>query len=319
MASDSTQKAVRRVAAIDIGTNTILMLIAERGSGNSLVVLRDEHSIGRLGKGVDAQKNILPETFERVLRILRTYRGIAEEYSVDAIVACGTSALRDAANQQSFLTVVREELGINIQVISGETEAQLTYRGALAGWADTATSSFAVLDIGGGSTELSYGKGLTLKESRSIDIGAVRITERLLHTSPPSATAIEEAQLYIQKQVASYPLLPPNTQLVAVAGTPTTLAAYVQQLDRFDATKIHQYTLTFTDILRAYNELRVLSLEELHRIPSIHPDRADILLAGIIILMAVMKRYTMQNVLVSTQGLRYGIAHNVLFNGGNLP
>lgn len=305
---------MRRVAAIDIGTNTILMVVAERVSETSFRVLRDEHAIARLGKGVDAQKRILPETFERVLWYLQKYKGIAEELQVDAIIACGTSALREASNQKEFIDYMNHHLGITIQVLSGQEEAQLSFLGTLVGWFDEYTGSVAVLDIGGGSTELAYGLGFQLLSSKSVDIGSVRITERYLKHSPPLPDEIATATEYIRTQIEQLPKIPASTQLIGVAGTITTLAALIQNLTTFQVEKIHRFPIQRDQINAAYEMLKNLSHPEILAIPSIHPQRADIIFAGILLLRTFVEMYNIERITVSTQGLRYGLAFRALFS-----
>ncbi|KXK57172.1 MAG: exopolyphosphatase [Chlorobi bacterium OLB7] len=179
------------LSTIDIGTNTILMVTAQANPGGAIQILGDEHAIARLGKGVDASRTILPETFGRVADFLLRYRQIAEWHHADRIVAFGTSALRDARNQQQFIAEMAERTGITIQVLSGQEEAQWTYRGALFGLAVAPTPSpIAVLDIGGGSTEIAVGDGTSLQHSISLDIGAVRLAERCFSGLPPSAAEL---------------------------------------------------------------------------------------------------------------------------------
>ena len=175
-----------RLASIDIGTNTILMLIAEIGKDGAMEVLRDEHTIARLGKGVDEKGSIQKETFARISNILKDLRSIARYYNVDRIIACGTSALRDAKNSREFLDFIEQEVNLKINVISGIEEAELTYLGATSDLKpDISGHRYAVLDIGGGSTEISFGNRSCMESAYSIDIGSVRLTERILKQSPP--------------------------------------------------------------------------------------------------------------------------------------
>ncbi len=302
---------MNRIAAIDIGTNTILMVIAEYDENSGMKVLHDEHAIARLGKGVDAQHRILPETVQRVEKVLDKYRSIAHSFDIATIVACGTSALRDATNRYEFIEYIHQKLGIRISVLSGTDEAQLTFLGALVGWWNE-DLPVGVLDIGGGSTELSIGKGLILKKSSSIDVGSVRLTERILKSSPPTDTEIQTASQFIKEHIHQFPPLESNTALVGVAGTVTTLAAIDLGLVDFRAEKIHTHKLSIEAIRKVFDTLKQLNVSQLKTIPAIHPDRADIIVAGTLILLTIMEALSIEHITVSTQGLRYGIAYNAL-------
>ncbi len=297
-----------RLSAIDIGTNTILMLIADITADGSLSIIADEHRIARLGKGVDASGTIQPETLARVLDTLTDLKCISDAQKSDAIVACGTSALRDAANRQEFVDSIQSRLGINIRVISGKEESQLTYIGATSSYANWQPSHhFAVLDIGGGSTEIVAGVGSTISSSASIDIGSVRMTERVLKTSPPEAAAVDHAIRLVREHVQHIPSLQRTATLIGVAGTLTTLAAIDLRLSHFDRKKIDGYILTADAIETIFSELRPLNLEQLRSYPQIHPFRADILLAGIIILREILRIIGRAEITVSERGLRYGL------------
>ena len=297
-----------RVASIDIGTNTILMLIADVLSDGSLRFVRDEHVIARLGKGVDEGKNILPDSLERVITTLQQYKEIAEKERCDRIIACGTSALRDARNQKHVLELVRKRLGLDIRILSGAEEAQLTYRGAVSGFMrEGKTSNFAVLDIGGGSTELTSGINDQVQDAKSLDIGSVRLTERFLKSSPPLEGGLEAAQHEIRRNLESIPPLKAGTEMIGVAGTLTTLAAMNLSFEAYDREKVEGHSLALTTIESMFDLLKSKSVAEIRRIPQILPQRADILLAGVLILLEVMKHLHFDKITASDRGLRYGL------------
>jgi hypothetical protein len=182
-----------RIATIDIGTNTILMLVADISPGGILSTIRDEHSIPRLGEGVDATHLISQTALKRAVEQLRRYRLIAQDENAEMVVACGTSALRDAKNRDDVIDLMGKKTGIRVEVLSGEQEAELTYLGAVSDYLQ-GDEPLAVLDIGGGSTELTFGNGKTITHRRSLDVGSVRLTERILKTSPPTLQAIEDSR-----------------------------------------------------------------------------------------------------------------------------
>jgi exopolyphosphatase/guanosine-5'-triphosphate,3'-diphosphate pyrophosphatase len=294
------------VSVIDIGTNTILMVTGEISDGRIVRILGDEHGIARLGEGVDASRTILPGTIDRVEGYLRRYRAIAEAHGSHRIVAFGTSALRDARNRDEFIAAIASRVGITVEVLSGDDEATWTYRGALGGLEiDTGTS--AVLDIGGGSTELALGDGVTVERATSIDIGAVRITERFFASLPPLPACLAAARASADEKAAELFALPAGSRLVGVAGTVTTLGAIERGLARFDADELDGTTLSRSSIEATLERLARLTHDETAAIPQIASGRADIILGGVVILAAVLRRLGLDEITVSTRGVRYGI------------
>lgn len=299
-----------RLATIDIGTNTILMLIADFAADGTITAVRDEQVIARLGKGVDAYRRITAETFSRVLGILQKYKSTAESNHVDKIIACGTSALRDASNSGEFIQNVKDTLGVEITVLSGQEEAELTYRGAVSEFLRPGLErSYAVLDIGGGSTELTIGRQDAVIRKSSLDIGCVRLTERILKSSPPNALAITQALSEVRSWVSTLPQLLPTTRLIGVAGTVTTLAAISLKLQTYDPAHVSGHFLPIEVVMRTFDQLKTKTIGEMLRsFPQIQLGRADIILAGVLILMETLKRFNVKGITVSDRGLRYGIA-----------
>lgn len=285
------------------------MLVADIQPDGTLVTVRDEHGIPRLGKGVDEHKKISQQTFQRALNFLKEYKHISDACRSEKIIACGTSALRDAVNKSEFISFIAHELGFTIEVLSGDEEAELTYLGAISEFLQSDNKqNFAVLDIGGGSTELTTGIDKRVTNKQSLDIGCVRLTERILKTSPPPASSIERAVEEIQDHLAAYPLLPAQTKLIGVAGTLTTLAALDLSLPTYDREQVSGHILTLESIQRIFHTLKTKSVEELSAYPQILAGRADVLSAGILILLEVMKKISANQIVVSDRGLRYGIA-----------
>lgn len=299
-----------RLTSIDIGTNTILMLVADVAADGTISPVRDEQVIARLGKGVDANRRITAETSDRVLRFLQDYKAISESVQSEMIIACGTSALRDASNSREFIRFMKEKLGLEITVLSGEEEAELTFRGAVSEFSSLgADQPLAVLDIGGGSTELTTGIGASVAGTVTLDLGCVRLTERILLSSPPTSPALNHAINDVRDAVLSFPQLSPQIRLIGVAGTVTTLAAIDLKLESYDRSRISGHFLTLEAIERVFNTLRSHTLERMaQEFPQIEPGRADIILAGIVILMESIKRFDVRGITVSDRGLRYGMA-----------
>ncbi|HZK76728.1 MAG TPA: Ppx/GppA phosphatase family protein [Candidatus Kapabacteria bacterium] len=302
-----------RIAVLDIGTNTVLLLIAEE-EGKNLRVLKDDHTIARLGEGVDKTGQISEEAYQRFLEVLRQHLKSTQSMNVHRVIAVGTSALRDATNREAILRRTKADTGIEIEILSGEDEARWSYVGALFGMNDVENAT--VLDIGGGSTEISFGDGREFTHGVSLNIGAVRLTERCFRTSPITSEAIEEARKIIRAAL-DHPPAPSysaslhrrGSMLVAVAGTPTTLAAMHQGLERFDAMKVQDYILQrealdpMLDML-----LKTDTATLLEHFPAVNKARADILPAGTLILREAMEFLGAESICVSTRGLRYGIA-----------
>ncbi len=297
-----------RLSVIDIGTNTILLLVADIDQSGIISVIHDEQVIARLGKGVDEHRMINGETFERALKFLQTYRTTSETLHAEKIIAVGTSALRDAANRDEFCSFIQNKTGIKINILSGDDEAEYTFHGAISGFRGK-SKIFSVLDIGGGSAEIVSGSSSRLISKASLDIGCVRLTERFLQTSPPTSLEVAEARSFIQQELVKVDLSTvQESKLVGVAGTATTLAALHQKLPRYDPQRVEGYLLSYDDIRNIFNQLRIKTLEEIRTVPQISPGRADIILAGILILLEFMEAADAAQIAVSDKGLRYGIA-----------
>ena len=294
------------LSVIDLGTNTILMVTARIDPDGSIHLLGDEHEIARLGRGVDASRRILPESFDRVEGFLLRYREIARSLGADRIVAFGTSALRDAANREEFIDEMQRRTGIRIEVISGADEAELTFIGATYG-KQTGHARRVVIDIGGGSTEIALGTSEALEQSRSVDIGAVRISERYLSSYPASTACLAEAVEEIRSELGKVFDLDGDLEAVGVAGTVTTLGAIDAGLQSFNAEALDGWKLSRASISEQVRRLSSMTLEEIAATPQIPSQRADVILGGALILDEFMRRYDLPYIVVSTRGLRYGI------------
>ncbi|MBI2618578.1 MAG: Ppx/GppA family phosphatase [Ignavibacteriales bacterium] len=298
-----------RLSVIDIGTNTLLLLIADVERDGTIIPLHHGHVIGRLGRGVDEHRTILPETFMKILELLEDFAETSKRYGSNRVIACGTSALRDAGNADEFVEFIKRKLGVEIRILTGNEEAELTYRGAVSEFLEGEKNSFfTVLDIGGGSTELTVGQGMNVLSKHSLDIGCVRLTERFLKTSPPSSLSMSQTLTAIRERVSKIPSVSSNSRLIGVAGTVTTLAALDLNLPEYDPQKVSGHELTYEVIQQTSSKLRIKTVEEMKAYPQILPGRADVLLAGIVILLEVMSHLNIQAITASDRGLRYGIA-----------
>lgn len=291
-------------AGIDIGTNTILMVIGEHHPNGTWTIIDDVHSIARLGEGVDATGVISDDAIARASTILATYRERCNACDVERIRAVATSAMRDAHNGSAVRAVLSAIIGSEIEVIEGGEEARLTFAGTVRG-----DQPSMAIDIGGGSTEFVFGEGTSISDSVSMNIGAVRLTERYFSTRPPSAQTLVDARAFIQTTLDPFTSrFNANGRTVfAAAGTPTALATLDLQLDAFDAQRIDGHILSASTVHRLAEELTAMDVASLRSFPAIHPNRIDILPAGALLLDGIMKAFGIDDVIVSTRGVRYGV------------
>ena len=295
------------IATIDLGTNTLLMVVGSMELNGEIQVFADEHEVGRLGKGVDETGLILPETFDRIAKILKQYHQIAHEHGAEQIIGFGTSALRDARNRDLFIKTMKERTGVELQLLSGTDEARLTFQGALFGL-EVDDKDIAVIDIGGGSTEVAQGSKKEFQQGVSVDVGAVRVTERFFQgTLPPPTMAIAEARAFIRSAFLETLVLPSKRAVVGVAGTVTTLGALFNSVKNFDSETINGIKLSKKWIHDTTEHLIKLSLGEIREVPQIMPGRADIITGGALVLDEFMQTFDVEEIVVSTRGLRYGL------------
>ena len=298
-----SREAVR--AVIDIGTNTVLMVVGRWLDDGSIEILDDAHAIARLGRGVDAQRRLAPESMHRVCDILLKYRERATALGAESISAHGTSAVRDAVNKEELIQMARQRTGIELTEVPGAEEARLTWLGA--GFGLALPDSFAVLDIGGGSTELALGNSGRLTQSASVDVGAVRVTERFFSTLPPSPEEQRSASVMIDRKLDDLCAYPDGLELVGVAGTVTTLAAIDKEVDDYQSDELNGHYLSRDRVGAIAERLLPLDLAAICDIPQVHPQRADILCAGTLILRQALHRFDRPGLTVSTRGIRYGL------------
>ena len=290
------------------------MLIADLGDDGRFRTLRDEIAFPRLGKGIDKSGLISDESIGRVLSVLKDCRKLSTDSGSGRIIACGTSALRDAKNRDEVIQRIRDELSITVEVLSGEEEAQWTFIGALTDEEQSPTRSgrddrrFAVLDIGGGSTEITLGTPTHADRRHSIDVGCVRLTERFLQSNPPTPEELQRATVSVRRGLVGLGDIDPERyKLVGVAGTLTTLAALDQNLSRFETGKVDGHLLPLERIRRIFEQIRTQTVHQLQSSPVISSGRADVLLAGILILIEFMTLQRFERITVSDRGLRYGL------------
>jgi len=299
-----------RVASIDIGTNTILLLIAEVDKGR-INALFEMETVVRLGEGVQKNGILLKEAMERGLRTLSQYLGWCREREVPKIFTVGTSALREAKNSADFIKLVKEELDLSIEVISGEEEAQLSHF-AVARDLRELKEPILVVDIGGGSTEFILGKEEQISQWVSLPLGSVRLTEEFLLSGPVEEQEWETMSRKIRELLVSIPYPQEPFTMVAVGGTATTLASVEQGLEDFVAEKIHRFLLRKEALKNQLLLYRSKTIEERKKIPGLLIARADVILAGGAILYLAMEGLKCRSALVSCHGVRYGLLYKKL-------
>jgi exopolyphosphatase/guanosine-5'-triphosphate,3'-diphosphate pyrophosphatase len=299
----------KRLAGVDIGTLTCRLLIADLPIDQRLIEVRSERRILRLGEGVDQTKQLSVAAMDRVVQCLKEWQEMIAVSSVNAVAVVATSAVRDAENRDEFLDRVKREAGFEVELISGEEEARRTMLGICSGLPIGVTDVLA-LDIGGGSTEFILDCPGQPPIVRSINIGVVRLCERLLHHDPPTNVEVQQARKWIAKETRAAVAGMGNYQsatFVGTAGTITSLAAMAQKLPSYEPVRIHNYRLQLDTIQDL--EQTLLSRKKTDRagLPGLEKGREDVIVAGAIIIRTIMETLGMSAVLVSDLGLREGV------------
>lgn len=300
---------MRRLAGIDIGTLTCRLLIADLSLQALLKELRSERRILRLGEGVDQTKRLGAAAMDRVIECLRDWRGLIDSHQVDAVTAVATSAVRDATNRDEFLRRVKQETGFDVEVITGEEEARRTLLGIRSGLPAGVTDILA-LDIGGGSTEFILDRPGQVPIVRSIDIGVVRLCERVLTHDPPTVEEIKQAREWVRRETGSAVVEMKGYQsatFVGTAGTITALAAMAQRHPVYEPARIHNYRLQLAAIQEIEQVLLSRKKSDRVGLPGLEKNREEVIVAGAIIIRTIMETLGMSQVLVSDLGLREGV------------
>jgi exopolyphosphatase/guanosine-5'-triphosphate,3'-diphosphate pyrophosphatase len=324
-----------RVAAIDCGTNSLRLLVADLDpAGHALADVDRRMEIVRLGQGVDATGRLAPDALDRTLRVLRSYARIVQAAGASAVRMVATSATRDAQNAAEFVTGVRGVLGIEPEVLSGDEEAMLSFTGAtaelpagrvgegghagewrMAGNGGVAGPPYLVADIGGGSTEFVLGEPPVVSAAVSVDIGCVRMTERHLRGDPPTEAQIAAARADIDAALdvvaAKIPAGEART-LVGLAGSVTTVAALALGLDSYDANRIHHARIGVGQVREQTARLLAQSHAERARLGVMHPGRVDVIGGGAMVLEAIMDRFGFGEMLASEHDILDGIAWSLV-------
>lgn len=299
-----------RVAAIDVGTNSTRLLVAE-SDARGFRPLERRMTITRLGQGVDRTRALAPEALQRTLATIADYAATCGEYEVQNLRVTGTSAVRDARNRDEFFLGVRRLTGSDPELLTGDAEARVTFLGATS---DLEPGGVLVVDIGGGSTELIYGD----KEPErlvSLDIGCVRLFEKHLVSDPPSAAELDSLRAEVDRSLhsAKGPLnVPAGTRLVGVAGTVSQLATLKAGVPVYDPDVNHHSVLTHGDVRQLARRLESLTYEQRKQVKGLEPGRVDVIVAGAEILLQVMEAFDAAEVLVSERDILDGLVLELL-------
>ncbi|MFO7281682.1 MAG: Ppx/GppA phosphatase family protein [Thermoanaerobacterales bacterium] len=297
------------IASLDLGTNSTRVLVA-RSVGGRLETLDRRNTITRLGQGVGATGRLGDEAVERTLACLRSYREVLDAHGVEQLRAAATSAARDAANREAFFDAVEDVVGVRPELLSGEEEGHLSFVGA-TGELDPSLGPFLVVDIGGGSTEFIVGHE-DVEGVMSVDVGCVRLTERFLEHDPPLpeelSACISYTDAFLDDVVREVPAVTGARTLVGLAGTVTTVAAVEIGLETYDRDRIHHFRLTRDAAEDVFRTLATEALADRVHNPGLEPARADVIVGGCCVLVAVFRRFGFDEMIVSEADILDGLA-----------
>jgi exopolyphosphatase/guanosine-5'-triphosphate,3'-diphosphate pyrophosphatase len=293
---------VTRVAAVDLGTNSTRLLVADV-AGDRLDEVARRLTITRLGEGVDERRRLLPVPIARVRNCLADYRRELEALGAERTLAIATSAVRDAENGEAFLGEIEWSYGFTTRLLEGSEEAAMMLRGVTAGRRALVDDTLLV-DIGGGSTELVLSSNGNAAASTSLDVGCVRVTERFLDSDPPTATELEAAATFVRSILPGYEA----ERAIGVAGTVTTLATLDLGLEEYVPERTHGHRIPLASVERELGRLAALTLAERREVPGLEPGRASVIVAGLVVLREIMAAYDLAEIEVSERDILHGAA-----------
>ena len=299
------------MAAVDCGTNSTRLLVSEDGRQPGLERLA---RITRLGQGVDATRRLDPTAIDRTVDVLRQYRQVMDRHGVERVRATATSAARDAENREEFFEAAEEVIGTRPELLGGEEEGRLSFVGATA-TLDQAQAPFLVVDIGGGSTEFVVG-GAEPTDMVSVDMGCVRLTEKFLHSDPPHPAELSQAisvtHAHLDDVEREAPVVKDARRLVGLAGTITTMAAVEIGLARYDPERIHHFVLTRAAAEDVFRTLATEAAADRRHNPGLEPGRVDVIVGGAAVLVAVMRHWGFEEMIVSEADILDGLIRSQL-------
>ena len=307
------------IASIDIGSNTVLLLISEINFKNLEVKsIKNYYRVPRISKGLLHGEPISLKKIEELIAILKEYKEICCEFSVQKILSVATNAMRITSNSSEIISRIKNELDIEIKIIEGHEEAQLSFLGAVFPIENNANK--LVIDIGGGSTEIVFGNNNNLQFKKSFQIGVVSLMEKFLYKERKTIDDILKTEFYtkeILNELSSQ--IPYGVETIAVAGTPTTLSCILQEIKIYDENRVENSILTYNDLCSIIDEIYPLSEQEMSgRYGQVVEGREDVLLAGCIILKIFMEKVGLEKITVSNKGLRYGVVIDYMLRNNSI-
>ena len=295
-------------AIIDIGTNSVLLLIGNMRRGR-MEDITQSFEVTRLGKGLHSSGRISNEGINRTLHVLKSYRSLIEQQNIASVHLVGTESLRKAVNKEEFITEVQKEFGWSCSILSGEEEAKFSYTGTTRELM-CPDQSAVVIDVGGGSTEIVIGKGDNISFLKSFPVGVVRLAETHNSNIRISESARKNILSGLNKTFRNVPF-PDKAILIGSGGTITTLVAIKEKMASYDPEQINGYRLKITEMEQIYDELNGMSAVQRLSLPGLLPGREDVILFGTLIFMAIMRAYGVDQILASDRGLRFGYFYHL--------
>jgi len=297
-----------RYAVIEIGTNSIKFHISEVKDKSATTII-DTNDITRLGEGLQKTGKICDAAIQRNFESLQRFKNIVSENRVDQLFVVGTMGLRFASNAKEFISLVKKEVGLNIEVLSGKEEARLSYL-AIASDPAMQAENILIFDTGGGSTELIFGNSSKITKRFSLNIGAVQPTEKFLHCDPVTITELFEMLEFLNSEFSKSKLDLAVDKIIGIGGSVTTMAAISKKMDKFDGNKIHNSKITLEEVERQIKLFSNLTIEQRKSITGLPPKRADVILGGVGIINSIMNVYNKHEITVSNRGLRHGLIYD---------
>lgn len=303
---------MKRVAIIDIGTNSIKFFVGERNEDGTIQTILDKNDIAQLGEGLRETGLICPEALERNAQSVAAFAKEAIENGAEKIVSVGTMALRTAKNSADFVARVKELCGVEVQIIPGEEEARLSYLAVLSGLPLEEGGELVIFDTGGGSTEFIFGEGTTLKNRFSVNLGALIITENFFADDPVKEGSVDAAIAYIDEEFTKAGVVGKPIQVVGMGGTVTSMGAVKHKMVKYNPDIIQGSTLTKEDVQEQVDTYAARTVEQRRELPGLQPKRAGTILAGACILKNILARLDAPQLTISDRGLRHGLAFDLL-------
>lgn len=306
-----------RFATIDIGTHSVLLLVAERDTHGRFTPVLERLALTRLGRGVDGTGRLSEEGMAQTLEAVAAFANEARALDIEGLAVSATSAARDASNGAVFLEEARRLADVEVEIISGDAEARLVWLAVHADFGGR--NNLCVVDVGGGSTEVIYGTADGQRTyARSVNAGSVRLTERFLPSDPPTPEGLAGMLRFLAEEFAQLPPPPAGATVVGTAGTVTTLLCIRDGIDPYDASRVHGARLTKAQLAAIIERLAGLPLAERREVKGLEPARADVIVAGGLILLAALERLGADACVVGDRGVRWGLLQE-RFGAARLP